>query len=125
MYLTIKTAHMTLATISIMGFMVRGALANNQHPLMQQRWIRIAPHVIDTLLLLAAIYLAWAIRANPFVQGWLMAKILALLVYIGLGTVVIKQLGSRVINWTCYGLAVLTFYYIGWVATTKTALPFL
>jgi uncharacterized membrane protein SirB2 len=114
---------MSLAVISILGFMVRGALANNQHPLMQQCWVRIIPHINDSLLLLAAVYLAWTIQANPFVQPWLMAKIVALLVYIALGTIVIKQKGSKRMTWLCYTLAILFFTYIGWVATAKTAWP--
>jgi len=113
---------MTLAIISISGFMVRGLLAINQHPAVKQRWIRIVPHIIDTLLLIAAIYLAYSLRANPMTQPWLAAKIIALVVYIGLGTQVIKMKGSITSQWLCYVLAIATFIYIGLVAVFKTPL---
>jgi uncharacterized membrane protein SirB2 len=121
MYLAIKHLHMTLALISIIGFMVRGVLAINQHPYMKQRWIRIAPHIVDTLLLVAAIYLAWTLRANPLHHSWLLAKIIALVVYVVLGTQVIKTKGSVQRQWLFYGLSIATFAYIGAVAVTKSA----
>ena len=120
MYLLIKHLHMTLAILSISGFMVRGLLAINQHPIVKQRWIRILPHIIDSLLLAAAIYLAWSLRANPLQQPWLAAKIIALILYIGLGTQVIKTKGAKTRQWLCYLLAILTFAYIGLVAMSKS-----
>jgi uncharacterized membrane protein SirB2 len=121
MYFIIKHLHMTFAFISILGFMVRGVLAINQHAIMRKKWIRILPHINDTLLLVAAIYLAWSLRANPLSHDWLLVKIIALFVYIGIATVVIKTRGSKLTQWTSYGLAILVFAYIVAVAVTKSA----
>ena len=120
MYILIKHFHMTLAILSISGFMVRGFLAINQHPSVKQKWIRVFPHIIDTLLLAAALYLAWTLRANPIDHPWLTAKIIALIVYIALGTQVIKTKGSKTRQWLSYILAISTFIYIGLVAITKS-----
>jgi uncharacterized membrane protein SirB2 len=111
---------MTFALISIIGFMVRGILAIKQHAIMRNKWLRILPHVNDTLLLSAAIFLAWSIRANPIHHDWLFAKIIALIAYIGIATVVIKTKGSETLQWTCYGIAVLIFSYIAAVAMTNS-----
>jgi uncharacterized membrane protein SirB2 len=111
---------MTFAFISILGFMVRGVLAINQHAIMRKKWIRILPHINDTLLLSAAIYLAWTLRANPLNHDWLFAKIIALIFYIGIATVVIKTKGTKRIQWACYGLAIMIFSYIVAVAITKS-----
>lgn len=124
MYLMIKHLHMTLAIVSILGFIVRGALAINQHTIMQQKWIRILPHIIDTGLLVAAIYLAWFLRLNPIQQPWLAAKIVALVVYIALGARVIKGRGSVRTQWITYAAAILTFAYIGAVAITRSVWVF-
>lgn len=120
MYMAIKSLHMTLAIISILGFVIRGPLAITQHPLMQQKWLRILPHVIDTLLILCALYLAGHLGAHPFNSPWLAAKIIALFIYIILGAKVIKRRGSLTRQWLFYGLAILTFCYIGAVAITKS-----
>ena len=66
MYLMIKNLHMTLAMLSILGFIIRGPLAIRQHAIMQQKLLRILPHIVDTFLLLAAIYLAWTLSLHPF-----------------------------------------------------------
>lgn len=116
----IKHLHMTVALISIIGFIVRGVLAINQHSLMQQKWIRILPHINDTLLLAAAVYLAWMLQANPLEQGWLAAKIIALIIYIVLGARVIRTRGTKSQQWLTYCAAILTFLYISGVAVTKS-----
>lgn len=124
MYMAMKHLHMTLAIISILGFMVRGPLAINQHKLMQQKWLRILPHVIDTLLIISAVYLAWTLSAHPFNSPWIAAKIIALVIYIVLGAMVIKRRGSLTRQWFSYGLAILIFGYIVSVAFSKNPWPF-
>lgn len=47
--------------------------------------LRVAPHIVDTVLLGSALWLAWRIGQYPFVNGWLTAKTLGLLAYILLG----------------------------------------
>lgn len=115
-----KHLHMTLALISLIGFAIRGPLAINKHTIMQQKWIRIVPHINDTLLLLAAIYLVWALQLNPLTQSWLAAKIIALVIYIILGARVIKTRGSKTLQWSTYVAGLAVFAYIGAVAVTKS-----
>ena len=92
---------------------------------MEQRWIKIVPHINDTLLLASAIYLAVAFQWNPLQQPWLAAKIIGLFVYIGLGFVVMrlgKTKQSKAIAWV---LALVTFAYMMSVAFSKSPLGFL
>ncbi len=116
---------MTLALVSIIGFMVRGQLAFRQHPLLDKKWLRILPHLVDTLLLSAAIFLAYSLRLWPWEAAWLGAKIIALVVYILLGTLVIKRKGSLKQQKLTYVAAIFVFFYIAAVAMTKSAWPFL
>ena len=81
------------------------------------------PHVIDTVLLVSAIALAAMTAQYPFVQPWLTAKILALLVYIVLGTVAIRRGRTRRVRIVAWILALVVFGYIVVVAHTRDPFP--
>jgi len=89
-YLFAKSLHVGSAVLSICGFAARGALMLRGSPLLQNRVVRVVPHVVDTVLLASAIWLAWAIGQAPFVHGWLTAKVLALVVYVVLGSLALR-----------------------------------
>lgn len=124
MYFAFKHIHMLCAVISIISFIIRGALAIKGSSILQKKWIRIAPHIIDTLLILSAIGLMVSIQQYPFVNGWLTAKLIGLIVYIFLGVVTLKIAKSQPVRIVAYLLAIVTFGYIASVAVTKTPLPF-
>jgi uncharacterized membrane protein SirB2 len=92
-------------------------------PKLQARPARVLPHVVDTLLLVSAIALAWQSSQYPFVQGWLTAKLLALIAYIGLGVMALKRGRTPAIRAKFFVAALLVFGYIVAVAVTKTPLP--
>jgi uncharacterized membrane protein SirB2 len=91
-YLFVKYLHVTCVVLSVSLFVVRAALELLAQPWRQWRLLKVAPHVIDTVLLTSALWLAWRIGQYPFVNGWLTAKVLALLAYILLG---MRALGKR------------------------------
>jgi uncharacterized membrane protein SirB2 len=84
-FLLVKTLHVTCVVISISLFVLRGVLQLQSRPWRQWRVLRLAPHLVDTVLLGSALWLAWRIGQYPFVDSWLTAKVLALLAYILLG----------------------------------------
>ena len=86
----IKNIHMLTAVISLSLFVVRGLGHFRNARFMQLRWLRIMPHINDTILLLSAVLLALSIGQYPFTAAWLTAKFLALVVYILLGMVALK-----------------------------------
>lgn len=116
LYLPIKTAHMSLAMLSLLGFAVRGWWAINCSALLQQRWVKIAPHIIDTLLLTTAILLMIILGQHPGNQDWILAKLIALVFYIGFGTLAIKRAPTPATKILFFGLAIATFVYIIGVA---------
>tara|TARA_R110001592_G_scaffold363341_1_gene684482 strand:+ start:108360 stop:108737 length:378 start_codon:yes stop_codon:yes gene_type:complete len=120
MYLVIKNAHITFAIISISLFIVRAYWSVTESDKLQQRWAKILPHVNDTLLLSCAIYLMASIHQYPFSDHWLTAKFIALLIYIGTGTVAIKRGKTPGTRLLFSLLAVATFSYIIAVATTHS-----
>lgn len=123
-YYAIKHFHMGCAAMSGSLFLLRGywMLANPAR--LQQRWVRTAPHVIDTALLASALTMVVLSHQYPFVQGWLTAKVLALLLYIVLGTIALKRGKTRPVRATAFVAAVTAFLYIGSVAFTKQVWPF-
>jgi len=120
----VKIIHMSFVLLSISGFFARGVLMIRDSALLQRRWIKTVPHVVDTVLLLSAITLAsqWGFAALE--MPWLQAKIAALLVYILLGTVAIRPNRSKPVRIAAWLGAMLTFAYIVSVAVTKNPLVF-
>ena len=88
-------------------------------PLLQQRWLKILPHVNDTLLLAAAIYLMLTIQQYPFVDHWLTVKFFALLAYIVLGSITLKRASNPQAKLAFALLAVAVFGFIGWAAINR------
>lgn len=124
-YYTIKTIHFTAVALSFGGFFARGMGSLRGASWVRGRAARTLPHIIDTVLLLSAIELAWSLSLNPLSTPWLMAKIIGLLVYIGLGVVALRPAFSPPARAMAWLAALVTFGYIVSVAVTKNPAGFL
>ena len=120
-YLAIKHIHITFAALSGGFFLLRGLWMLLDSPMLQQRWVRIVPHVVDTLLLTSALALVFWSGQYPFVQSWLTAKVLALVAYIVLGTIALKRGKTKGVRTFALLAALATFAYIVAVALTRQA----
>jgi len=123
MYPILKHLHMTMALLTFLSFFVRGIWMWRQSPLLHKRIVKILPHIIDTVLLVSAIALAVVLSFSPMNQPWLMAKIIALVVYIGLGVVAFKH-AKPMVRKTSWIAALVVFLYILSVALSKNPLGF-
>ena len=56
-YTILKFIHVATALISIVGFFIRGIWMIQSSSMLQLRWVKIAPHINDTILLLSAVVL--------------------------------------------------------------------
>ncbi len=121
----LKYLHIACAVLSVSGYFLRGLWMMQDSPRLQARWVRVVPHIIDTLLLVSAIALTVRLQQYPFVHGWLTAKVLALLAYIVLGAIGLKYGRTRKIRVSAWAAALLTFAYLVAVALTRQPLPFL
>lgn len=121
-YLLIKDLHMSMAYMSISLFIFRSILSVTESPLLEHKLVKILPHVVDTFLLLFACLLMITIKQYPFVDAWLTAKLIALLAYIGVGTIAIKRGKTTVIRLWASIIAVFIFGYIIGVAKTHYAI---
>ena len=124
-YAAWKLLHQGAAALSITGFVARGLGSFTQAAWVRQRVARTAPHVVDTLLLLSALVMAWTLRLTPGNAPWLTAKIAGLLLYIGLGMLALRPgrpLALRIAAWVA---ALAVFGWIVSVAITKQPLGLL
>ncbi|MDF2403858.1 SirB2 family protein [Aeromonas sp. 5HA1] len=119
-YPLLKHLHMTLAIVSLLLFVYRWMLSLNASPRLQQRWLKIAPHVNDTFLLLFGVLLAVTLQMSPGQQPWLMTKLIALVVYIGLGVMALKR-PDRSQKLMAGVAALAVFGYMVGAAMTKSA----
>ncbi len=122
-YLTLKALHVGCVATSYTLFLLRGLWMMFRPEWLQWRWVRILPHVVDTVLLGSAVAMALMIRQYPFVAGWLTAKLLALLLYIVLGSIALKRGRTRNQRIAAWFAAQAVFFYIVAVALTRNPLP--
>ncbi|MFZ2296235.1 MAG: SirB2 family protein [Polaromonas sp.] len=121
-YLAIKHLHVTCAVLSGSFFLLRGIWMLGDSPMLQRRWVKVVPHVVDTLLLASALVLVFWSGQYPFVQTWLTAKVLALIAYIVLGTIALKRGKTKGVRTFAFFAALATFAYIVAVALTRQAM---
>jgi len=118
----LKDVHVIAALVSISGFTVRGVWSIIGSDKLQKRWVKVVPHINDTVFLLSGIALAIQIQQYPFVNTWLTVKVLGLLVYILLGMVALRFASTSRVKALAFLSAITIFIYIALVALTKNPL---
>jgi uncharacterized membrane protein SirB2 len=120
-YLALKHLHVTCVLASGAGFLLRGLYVLAGRPL-SAIWVRVLPHVVDTLLLGSAIALAVISHQYPLAQTWLTAKMVGLVAYILCGTMALKRARTRAARAAFFAAALLIYLYIVSVALTRSPL---
>jgi uncharacterized membrane protein SirB2 len=120
---TIKSVHIACVVLSYSLFFLRGVWMLRDSPALRQHWIRIAPHMVDSVLLASAIALAWQLGISPLTHPWLAAKIVALLLYIVIGSFALKRGKTKRARLVAWLTAQAIFLYIVSVAMTHNPTP--
>ena len=118
-YPLLKHLHVTCVVLSGAGFLLRSVLMWVESPLLRRRWMKILPHVNDSLLLAAAIALALHLGQYPLRDDWLTAKVAGLIAYIILGSVTLKRGRSRRQRGLAVVAAMAAYCYVVSVALTR------
>lgn len=117
--------HLATVTVSVSLFGVRCAWMVTGSPMLQNRTVRVLPHVVDTALLASGVWLMVLTRQFPFTNDWLTVKLLAVVAYIVLGSIALRRgrsLRARIIASVA---ALLTIVWIVLVAHARHPLgPF-
>lgn len=93
--------------------------------LLEKKLVRVTPHIIDTVLLLAAIVLVVLSEQYPITHPWLTVKVLALVAYIVLGVFALRRGKTKNARVIYLIAAITTFGFMVSVALTRSALGFL
>ncbi len=119
----LKTLHLTFILLSLISFIGRVILSEINPELLKLKAFKIAPHIINALLIGSGFVLVFQGNWLSGEYGWIIAKLLVLIAYIGLGLFVMKNQGTK--KWLAFIAAMACIVYIGIVAVTKNALFFL
>ena len=120
MYLTLKFVHISFAILSIAGFALRGFWMFRQSTNLDRAVVRIAPPVVDSVFLITGIWLLVLLQLNVAEQSWLIAKFVALVVYIVLGVIALRRGRTMQIRTAAFAAAVATYLYIAGAALNKS-----
>ena len=112
LYPEIRATHIAAVIASGMLFFCRGLAVH-----LGARWAMAAPlrylsYTIDTVLLTAAVILTTIVHQYPFVNGWLTAKVLLLVMYILLGTFALKRGRTYTTRLVCWLAALAVYAFI-------------
>lgn len=117
--------HVTLVAISLLLFIWRGVRMWSGCPV-ESRWLRrLLPDTVDTLLLASGVFLASFWHVAPWHDGWLAAKLGAILIYIMFGFVALQYHGDYRIRRASFVIALLVMSYIVAVAHSMSIWPWL
>lgn len=124
-YFALKHLHILTVIISVSLFVLRYWWQYRDSAMSNKRWVRIVPHVNDTVLLASGAALVMITHFYPFSpQGaWLTEKLFGVIIYIVLGFIVLgKRPRSQQIRLFTFLLALVVLYIIIKLATTKIPL---
>lgn len=124
-YALLRNVHVTCVVATLSLFLLRGAWMIGDTLERRGRWVRIVPHVIDTVLLASAIGMILLLGHYPGTTGWLTAKLIALIVYVVLGAIALRRGKTLRVRIAAFVGALATFAYIVAVAVSRNPLPFL
>ena len=122
-YYWIKVIHVSTVVFTAGFFALRFYWMLSFPHLLTRAWIRILSVSNDTLLLIAGITLAIKSHQYPFQASWLTAKLIALVLYIILGSLALKRAETRRARGICGILALICVGYIIAVALNRTPTP--
>ncbi|WP_342755284.1 SirB2 family protein [Pantoea sp. MBD-2R] len=124
-YSAVKTLHMVTVAITLLMLLLRFFWLQTGSAMMQRRWVRIVPHLNDTLLLLSGAWLVAITHFYPFSpQGaWLTEKLFGVIIYIALGFVALgRKPRAQKARWIAFIVAIAMLVLIYHLATTKMPL---
>ena len=122
-YYWIRLLHIGTVAFTIGFFSLRFYWMLYHPDRVRLRWVRLLSVTNDSLLLAAGISLAFLSHQYPIQAPWLTAKVIALLLYILLGTIALKRGKNRKIRILSGALSLLCAGYIVSVAVYRTPTP--
>jgi uncharacterized membrane protein SirB2 len=114
----IKSLHLIFIVTSLVSFSGRFALSFIKPEMLQNKILKIAPHIIDTVLLVSGITLVLQGGWLEGEFGWIASKLILLVGYIILGVIAMRSSGGTK-RWGAFVGAISCFVGIFMIAITK------
>lgn len=124
MYEIVKITHMSAVVMSVLLFLIRFTLTVIKSDKLQLKWLKILPHIVYTVLLVAAIVLCIFIQQYPVVNGWVTEKFVAFFMYAFMVVLALKAEQTPLMRGVGFIGALSWIAYAGFVAVTKQPLIF-
>ena len=122
MYMMAKHLHMTAVGLSILFFVFRFIWSQFDATALSKKWVKILPHIIDTVLLASAIWLCIILSQYPLVNAWLTFKVVGVVLYIVFGLFALKKAITALGKWSFFVAALVVLMATAMVAVTKQPL---
>lgn len=126
MYEGLKHFHMLTIALSALLLTVRYVLMMRDSALLQHKFLKVTPHVVDTFLLLSGIGLISITGFIPFtaVAPWMTDKLTCVLAYIALGLFALKLGRTKLMRTLAFFGALGWLAIAGKIAVTKVPMFF-
>ncbi|MDC0611098.1 SirB2 family protein [Vibrio sp.] len=121
MYLFVKHLHVLTVVLSVMLLTLRFWLSFTSSRLNQNRFLKVFPHINDTILLLSGVYLIFLTHFIPFTPAapWLTQKLFCVVAYILLGVFALKLAKNKFLKVLAFLGAIGWFAMAGHMAVSK------
>lgn len=124
MYTAVKHIHLTCIALSVLLFILRFIWTMTQSSMLQKKWVKIAPHIVDTLLILSAATLCVLISQYPFVTPWVTEKLVGLFMYVFMVALALKMARTNFMRVIGFIGALSWIAFTALVAVTKQPILF-
>jgi len=118
-----KHVHLLFVLLVTVTYLYRVYLAERQPEKLQQKWLKLGPHVLAGTLLLTGIVLTVQGDWFTIAYGWIVAKLVLMLAFIALGLRTMKTQGKP--RWQAFAASLLVLWLIVRIAIAKQILFFL
>jgi uncharacterized membrane protein SirB2 len=119
----LKIVHVLCAIISIVGFLYRGSLKLTRPAALSKKWLKISPHIVDTLLLATGLVMLFQLHYYPTQHNWMATKLVMVIIYIMLGMFTLRFTHNRMHTIVAFIAALLCYTYIIMIAINKSVWP--
>jgi uncharacterized membrane protein SirB2 len=90
MYMMFKHLHLTALGLSVVMLTLQFIGHTFDMKFKDAKWLKIVPHIVYTILLGSAIGLCIVLNQYPFVDAWVTSKLIGLVLYVLMATLIVK-----------------------------------
>ncbi len=122
MYMAFKHLHLTAIALSLLFLILQVVTQVMDSKMKDAKWLKVLPHIINTVLIITAVGLCVTLAQYPFVHDWVTSKLIGLVAYVLLAIVAVKWARTNAMRVFALIGAVAWLVLTGKVAISKAPL---